>query len=577
MSLDGPIARWSRGWRGPALAALVALIAGLPGLLAMPPLDRDESRFAQATAQMLERDDFVVIRFQDAPRFKKPVGIHWLQAASVAAFSDPEARQIWAYRLPSLLGAMLAAAACAWGATALFDARTGLIAGAMLGGGFLLSTEAFIAKTDAVLCGATTLALAALARIYAETHGGPPAGRRTRLAFWLGLAVATLVKGPIGPMVAALTLVTLAVADRKAGWANSTAWIRSLGWIWGPILLLAVIGPWAWAVTVATDGGFWSAAIAGDLAPKLAGGQETHGAPPGFHALMTSFLFFPGTLLLPAGLVLGWRGRAEPGVRFALAWLIPAWIIFEITPTKLVHYTLPAYPALAILAAAALRAPLGRRVRWIGAGLAALAGIVLAAGVGYLASLYGGSGELPAAMAAGLLLAAAGLGGAYMLVRREATQAILAAVVLAVLGHGVLVAGLAPRLQPLWLSKRTEDVLARARLLPRQGIAPSPIAVAGYAEPSLVFGVGTATDLGDALDAANAISDGRAAVVEGREEKAFQEAVAGLHVVPRPVGQVKGLDYSTGKKMTLNIYAPPPEVADTAEAPASAKPTEARP
>ncbi len=122
ISLDGPFARWSRGWRGPLLAAVLAMLAGLPGLLAMPPLDRDESRFAQATAQMLEQDDYVVIRFQDQPRFKKPVGIHWLQAASVAAFSDPEVRQIWAYRLPSLLGAMLAAAACAWGAAAFFGA-----------------------------------------------------------------------------------------------------------------------------------------------------------------------------------------------------------------------------------------------------------------------------------------------------------------------------------------------------------------------------------------------------------------------------------------------------------------------
>ena len=567
MSLDGPIARWSRGWRGPALAALIALVAGLPGLLAMPPLDRDESRFAQATAQMLERDDFVVIRFQEQPRFKKPVGIHWLQAASVAALSDPEARQIWAYRIPSLLGAMLAAAACAWGAAALFDPRSGAVAGAILGGGFLFSTEAFIAKTDAVLCGTTTLALAALARVYAETHGGPPAGRRTRLLFWLGLALATLDKGPIGPMVAGLALITLAIADRKAGWRNATNWIRSLGWIWGPILLLAVVGPWAWAVTVATDGGFWSAAIAGDLAPKLAGGQETHGQPPGFHALMTSLLFFPGTLLLPAGLVLGWRNRAEPGVRFALAWLIPAWLVFEITPTKLVHYTLPCYPALAILAAAALREPLGPRVKWIGAGLCALVGVVLAAGVGYLTSLYGDASDLPAAIAAGVLLAAAGLVGAYMLVQREPTSAVATALALAVLGHAALVAGLAPRLEPLWLSQRTEDVLARARLLPRQGIAPSPIAVAGYAEPSLVFGVGTATDLGDAVDAANAISDGRAAVVEQREEKAFGAAAAGLRVVPRQVGQVKGLDYSTGKKMVLNIYAPPPEAPEAADTP----------
>ena len=114
------MARLRRGWRGPALAAFVAFLAGLPGLLAVPPLDRDESRFAQATAQMLESRDFVVIRYQEEPRFKKPVGIHWLQAASVSLVSNPEDREIWAYRIPSLLGAMLAAAACAWGAAAFF-------------------------------------------------------------------------------------------------------------------------------------------------------------------------------------------------------------------------------------------------------------------------------------------------------------------------------------------------------------------------------------------------------------------------------------------------------------------------
>ena len=189
MTLEVELARFSRGWRGPAMAAFIAFVAGLPGLLAMPPLDRDESRFAQATAQMLESGDYVVIRYQDQPRFKKPVGIHWLQAASVSTLSSPEARQIWAYRIPSLLGAMLAAAGCAWGANAFFGGPVGLLAGAMLGTSFLLSTEALIAKTDAVLCGTTTLALAALARLYAAARDGPPAGRSTWLVFWLTMAV----------------------------------------------------------------------------------------------------------------------------------------------------------------------------------------------------------------------------------------------------------------------------------------------------------------------------------------------------------------------------------------------------
>src|SRR6201994_3362824 len=217
MTLEARLEGLSRGWRGPALAALIAFLAGLPGLIAVPPLDRDESRFAQATAQMLESRDFTVIRFQEEPRFKKPVGIHWLQAASVSVFSNPEDRQIWAYRIPSLLGAMLAAAACCWGALAFFGRPAGLMAGAMLGATFMLSTEALIAKTDATLCGVTTLALAALGRIYAEARGGPPAGRRAWLLFWSGVSVGTLVKGPVTPMVAALTIAALTLSERRAG------------------------------------------------------------------------------------------------------------------------------------------------------------------------------------------------------------------------------------------------------------------------------------------------------------------------------------------------------------------------
>ena len=54
------------------------------------------------------------------------------------------------------------------------------------------------------------------------------------------------------------------------------------------------------------------------------------------------------------GLFYGWKTRGDRITQFLLAWLVPCWLIFEIIPTKLPHYTLPMYPALAILAAAAL-------------------------------------------------------------------------------------------------------------------------------------------------------------------------------------------------------------------------------
>jgi len=122
------------------------------------------------------------------------------------------------------------------------------------------------------------------------------------------------------------------------------------------------------------------------------------------------------------------------------------------------------------------------------------------------------------------------------------------------LGHAALAAGLVPRLEPLWLSSRTEAAMAKARLLPRQGIAEAPVAVAGYAEPSLVFALGTTTELHGPAEAAQAIAERRPAVVEAREDLAFQRWLQRLGVEARAVGEIRGLNYSKGDEMTLRIY-----------------------
>ncbi len=542
--------RWGAGWRGPALAALVALIAGLPGVFALPALDRDESRFAQASAQMLETGDFVSINFQDQPRDKKPVGIYWLQALSVSALSAPEARQIWAYRIPSLLGAMLAAAACAWGAAAFFGPGRGLLAGAILGAAFILSTEATIAKTDAALCGCITLMMAAFGRMYGASLGQVEAGRITRLLFWLALAGSLLIKGPVGPLVAILAGGALWAMDRKA------PWLRSMGWGWGIVIVAATVGPWATAITVATDGAFWSSAIGGDLAPKIAGGQESHGAPPGYHLLLSPLLLFPATLLLPAALAYGWRARAQPAARFALAWLIPTWLMFELLPTKLVHYTLPAYGALAWLAVGALTEPIGERLRWAGAGLMVLAAAAFAAIALVALNQYGDPSDKVAGYLTAALFIGAALCGGLALVRGPSPRSLLATLALGIAAHGALVGLLAPRLEPLWLSQRIGRALQAEGLDPRNGVILGPVAVAGYGEPSLVFGLGTGTELTDPVHAARALADGRPVVVEGRVEPAFRAALRALGAQGRAAGLVEGLNYSDGDDERLVVYGP---------------------
>ena len=97
--------------RAATVLLLVCLLGFLPGIFQIPPVDRDEAYFAQATKQMIETGDYVDIRYQDDVRYRKPVGIYWLQASVVnvaSALGLPNARtSIWLYRLPSLPGTNL--------------------------------------------------------------------------------------------------------------------------------------------------------------------------------------------------------------------------------------------------------------------------------------------------------------------------------------------------------------------------------------------------------------------------------------------------------------------------------------
>lgn len=526
-------------WRAPLIAAFVALLAGLPGLFALPALDRDEARFAQASAQMLESGDYVSINFQDRPRSKKPVGIYWLQAASVAAFNQLESRAIWAWRIPSLLGAMLTAAATAWGARGFASVRAASLAGGLIGAGLLLSTEADIAATDSALAGATALMMAALQRIYLT--GG---GRRTRVLLWLGLGASLMLKGPIGPMIFLLTLAALAIIERRL------AWMRDLAWGWGILGVLLVALPWALAITVATDGAFWSAAVAGDLAPKLRGGHEGHFAPPGLHLLLLPVLIFPAAFVLPGAALAAWGRRAEPAVRFALCWLIPSWLVFEATPTKLAHYTLPLYPAIGLLIAAAIERPSSLGGRRVGAVLGLGVGLALAS-LGPLAVWrFQAWAVLPWAAAAAAAGLAAAAGGAWALWRGAVDRAVWTGVAGTLVAHGLLLGLVAPNLNGLWVSRDAAAALRDAGLDPNDGVAKGPVAVVGYAEPSLIFRLGTDTELTDIAGAQGALAQGRPAIVS----QAFQ---SGLGSRARPVARVTGLNYTKNRSETLVINAPP--------------------
>jgi 4-amino-4-deoxy-L-arabinose transferase-like glycosyltransferase len=548
----GPALRIERlavGWRPWLLLLALCLCLFLPGIAAMPPLDRDEARFMQATRQMVESGDLLQIRFQDEARNKKPVGIYWLQAAAVSLFSTPASTAAWPYRLPSLFGATLAVLLTfAFGAR-LLDRTAALVGAALLASSLLLVAEAHLAKTDAVLLATVVTAQGALGALYRGTHSGTLVPRGLVVAFWLAQGIGILIKGPITPLVSLLTVVALCLADRR--WR----WVAALRPLWGIPLALVIAAPWLVAIELVTGGAFVKESIGHDLIGKLIGAQESHGAPPGAYLLLAPVTLWPASALLGVAAVAGWRGRADPAIRFLLAWIVPTWLLFELIPTKLPHYLLPVYPALALLAGQAFaRGGDIPHWKWLDGILFALwtiVGLTLVVGLIGLPILWGGGVNVLSLVPAAATISF----GIVMLRQLWNGFSVSAAAVVPVLALLVFVpsyAVLLPGLDTLWLSRSAAALVAE-----HPPSADTVIDTVGYNEPSLVFLLGGATHAVAAEQAAADVASrsGALALVVGRDDAAFRAAAAARGAQPVRLGETSGIDYSRGSARTiLTLY-----------------------
>jgi 4-amino-4-deoxy-L-arabinose transferase-like glycosyltransferase len=536
--------------RATVFLTLVGLVFFLPGFFTIPPIDRDEARFAQATKQMVETGDFVDIRFQDDVRYKKPVGVYWLQSAAVetaSALGMPRAQlRIWLYRVPSLIGAIGAVLLTYWTALAFVTRGGAALAALMICSCVLLGGEARLAKTDAMLLFTVVAAMGAMARVYLSWQRGedpahPPWS--SPAIFWTALAGGILLKGPLILMFVGLTIAVLAILDRSA------IWMWRMRPVWGLMWLLVLVLPWFVAIFWRAGDAFFADSIGGDMLSKLAA-QESHGAPPGLYLVLFWVTFWPGAPLAGMAAPAVWRARREPGAQFLLAWLIPSWLVFEAVLTKLPHYVLPLYPAIAILTVGALE----RRVlsrSWLIRGAAwwfaipAIASVIAIVGAIKLTHqpVFPAWPLLAAAMIFGLI--------AWWLfeesrAERSLLNAVISAALLAAAIYGVVV----PSLTTLFPSAEVARAL-------RNVVCVGPkAAAAGFHEPSLVFMAGTDTLLTDGSGAADFLAQGscRFALVESRSERGFIQRAEAIGLRYNAPTRIDGYNISQGRAVSITIF-----------------------
>lgn len=334
----------------------------------LPLIDRDEPRFAEASREMLQRGNYVVPFFNNDYRFDKPPLTYWAQTASYRVFGEND----FAARLPSVIAAALVAVALlAWG-TRISSEEVGWWAAII----FTLSLQTFIhakaAVADMWLVLFMTLAFwAGYEMISNSKRSTSNAQRPTPNWFWwtvfyVSLAFAFLAKGPIG----FLPLLTIALAkwqDRQLQVWKRFAFGRGLA------LAFAIIALWAVPAYLQTNGEFWRVGLGRHVVGRSLGAMEGHGASSfGMYLLLLPFYFvtvfvsfFPWSIKLPGLIRKLWRkkdtGVSDPGYSgrdnidsFLLGGIAIVFIIFSIVGTKLPHYTLPAFPLLALMMACAL-------------------------------------------------------------------------------------------------------------------------------------------------------------------------------------------------------------------------------
>lgn len=531
---------WITGWRGAGLAAGLAAVCALPGLIALPTVDRNEAVFVQGSAQMLEERNPTDIRFQQSVRPGSMPGAHWLQAAAVLATSKPEARAIWAYRLPSLLGFMVLVIAAVRGAGRLFGAKAGLASGLVLAVSLLGSTLADLATADALFAGASASMLAAFAYLYSAHKAGLRLRRRDKIILWVALIAAFVIKGPLILGIAVLAGLMLVLIDRDI------RWMASLGWSWGLIALAAVAGPWLMAVTVSSDGQFWRGA------PSMISGGAF-----GLQTGLAPLLLFPAALLIPFAVVHAWRGRNEAGVRLALAWAGPSWLALELLPGFQLHGAAGLYVAVVWLGCAGFFSHhIGRWTRLIAAALSLASGAVLALGAVTLAGRFGAG--WPAAGLSAFLALTAAMAGAIAALAPAKAPARNATLVLGGLAVVLLLGAALPGATAFWPTRGLLRGLSAAGLNPQGGLARGPVASTGYEEPSLVFHLGAETQLGSPATAVAALADRRPAIVSAEQKAPTLSLLAARGLAAHTVYEFKGYDPADARRVDLFILKAAP-------------------
>ncbi|CAN5395406.1 glycosyltransferase family 39 protein [soil metagenome] len=307
--------------------------------------DRDEPRYAEATREMLDSGDWIIPHFNGEIRYDKPPLSYWLMAGPMKVFGVNEfaarfpaavlgaVRTVLIFLLAVRLGCSLAGASvAALGSTLMI----------------ILTTVSKAATTDSILV--LTVAAAMFCRWEMIARGSSFAGMALLGA---ALGSSALVKGPVGPSIVLLAILTHAIWDYLApGEKNSaksqcskTVAQAALGL--GVFMLVAL--PWAVA-TLVKGSDFLTHSFQRHVVERVESASEGHEGPSYYYLVLLPLLILPLTPVALAALPHVFKSRRSATMRFLICWIVPSFMMFSAVSTKLPHYVAPLVPAICLMA-----------------------------------------------------------------------------------------------------------------------------------------------------------------------------------------------------------------------------------
>ena len=537
------------------------LVGIFSGQNSIPPIDRDEARFAQASRQMVQSNDYVNIKFQDEIRAKKPIGIYWLQAFSSKVFGSEE---IGSFRVPSLFSSLISILFVGFLTRLIFPLYQTIVVTLLFASSITFMGEAHLAKTDATLLCLICIQQYYLLKLILNENTSFRVKYLYPVIIWFTFSFGVLVKGPLSFAILIPTVILFCFFQK------SLDLIRSLKPILGIIICAFIILPWFFAIEEATQGVFLQKAFNEDFFSKLQSGQEGHGALPGTHLLILSIAIWPIATFLPCLILFCIQNKNNTVVQFLVSWIVPFWIIIEIIPTKLFHYSLPVIPAIAILAIGGMfqfksnikkiQNTLLKNLIYFSSVLFGLGGVVMGIGLFYTCYKFNVEKDLSITFLTFLIILITILVFSLSLLLIFNIRALnkisqnffynlpLSIIALGATFNIINFNLIIPKLDYLFPSKTLANKI--------ELINPETITSAGYHEPSLVFLLNGNVLLSKPHEAAIFMAEGKKniSLIEKNSLSEFLEAIQELNLKVKIVDTIKGYNIAKGRHVEINIF-----------------------